>query len=400
MGFIPCLADPDLWMLATEKADGTKYWAYVLIYVDDVMVIHHDALSILAKLDKYFKLKPGSIGDPKMYLGATLKKMTLDNGVSAWASSPAKYVWASVENVEKYLKDLGDERWKLPIKCSNPFELDYEPELDGSKELNPEMASWYASLIGMLRWMVEIGRVDIITELSLMSSHMAMPREGHLDTVLHIFGYLKAKYNSRMAFDPTVPYYDESSFKECDWKEFYGNVEEAIPSNAPEPRGESVHIRMYIDSDHAGEKRTRRSRTGFFVYLNCALVQWLSKKQSTIETSVFGAEFVAMKIGMESLRGLRYKLRMMGVPIWGPSLIYGDNMSVIHNTQQPESTLKKKSNSIAYHAVRESVAMGESLTGHVGTNSNVADLATKVLVGKKRRGMVNKLLYNIYDDDE
>ena len=203
-----------------------------------------------------------------------------------------------------------------------------------------------------------------------------------------------------MAFDPTVPYYNETSFQECDWKEFYGEVKEAIPSNAPEPRGESVHIRMYVDSDHTGEKRTRRSRSGFFVFLNCALVQWLSKKQPTIETSVFGAEFVAMRIGMESLRGLRYKLRMMGVPIWGPSLIYGDNMSVIHNTQRPESTLKKKSNSIAYHAVRESVAMGESLTGHVGTNSNVADLATKTLSGKKRRGMVSRLLYNIYDNEE
>ena len=55
-------------------------------------------------------------------------------------------------------------------------------------------------------------------------------------------------------------------------------------------------------------------------------------KQATIETSVFGAEFVAMKIGMESLRGLRYKLRMMGVGIAGPSYIYGDNMSVIHVT--------------------------------------------------------------------
>ena len=75
-------------------------------------------------------------------------------------------------------------------------------------------------------------------------------------------------------------------------------------------------------------------------------------------------------------------------------------MPVIHNTQRPESTLKKKSNSIAYHAVRESVAMNESLTGHVGTNSNVADLATKVLVGKKRQSMVNKLLYNIYNDDK
>jgi hypothetical protein len=73
------------------------------------MVIHHDALSILARLDKYFKLKPGSVGDPTMYLGATVKKMILDNGALAWASSPAKYVWASVENVEKYLQDLGDK---------------------------------------------------------------------------------------------------------------------------------------------------------------------------------------------------------------------------------------------------------------------------------------------------
>ena len=82
----------------------------------------------------------------------------------------------------------------------------------------------------------------MITKFSFMSSHMAMPHEGHLDTVLHIFGYLKAKYISRMAFDPTVPYYDESAFKECNWNEFYGNVEEAIPSNAPAPQGESLNI--------------------------------------------------------------------------------------------------------------------------------------------------------------
>jgi hypothetical protein len=191
-----------------------------------------------------------------------------------------------------------------------------------------------------------------------------------------------------MAFDPTVPFINESAFKECNWKEFYGDVSEAIPTNAPEPCGTGVSIRMYVDSNPAGEKKTRQSRVGFFIFINRALIQWLSKKQATIETSVFGAEFVAMNIGKESLRGLRYKLQMMGVPIDGPSLIYGDNMSVIHNTQQPESTLKNKSNSIAYHAVQESVAMGESLTGHVGTNDNPADLATKVLYGKKRLDMV------------
>jgi hypothetical protein len=89
----------------------------------------------------------------------------------------------------------------------------------------------------------------------------------------------------------------------------------------------------------------------------------------------------------------------MGVGISVPSYIYVNNMLVIHNTQRPESMLKKKSNSIHYHTVRESVAMGESLTGHIGTNENVGNIATKVLYGQKRRYMVSQLLYDIYDDN-
>ena len=101
------------------------------------------------------------------------------------------------------------------------------------------------------------------------------------------------------------------------------------------------------------------------IYVNTALAQWFSKKQSTVETSVFGAKFVAMNQGIDALRGLRYKLRMMGVPISGPSYIYGDNMSVIHNSSRTESVLRKKSNSVCYHAVSESVAMGASLVGYI-----------------------------------
>jgi hypothetical protein len=122
-------------------------------------------------------------------------------------------------------------------------------------------------------------------------------------------------------------------FKECDWKHFYGNLHEVILPNAPLPRGKDVDLRMFVDSDHASDHLTRRSRTGFLIYLNMAPIMWHSKKQATFETSVFGAEFVAMKQAMEALQGLRYKLRMMGVSVSGPSYIYGDNMSVIHNTQ-------------------------------------------------------------------
>ena len=127
---------------------------------------------------------------------------------------------------------------------------------------------------------------------------------------------------------------------------------------------------MWVDSDHSGDKMTRRSRTGYFIFLNTALIDWLSKKQATIEGSVFGSEFVAMKTGVEALRGIRYKLRMMGVPLTGPNYAYGDNMSVIYNTSRPESTLKKKSKSICYHAVRKAVASDECLTMHCKTVDN------------------------------
>ena len=166
-----------------------------------------------------------------------------------------------------------------------------------------------------------------------------------------MFAYLKKCHNAQLVLDPSYPDIDMSTFQQHDWKSFYGEVKEAIPINMPEPQGKEVDLCLYINLDHAGDKLTRRSRTGFFIYLNGALIAWLSKKQATVETSVFGAEFVLMKQGMETLRGLRYKLQMMGVLVSGPSYIYGDNMSVIHNTQCPESVLKKKLQQICYHAI-------------------------------------------------
>ena len=105
-----------------------------------------------------------------------------------------------------------------------------------------------------------------------------------------------------------------------------------------------------------------------------------------------------MKPGIDALRGLRYKLRMMVIPILSPSYIYGANMSVIHNSSRPETVLRKKSNSICYHAVHESVAIGESLVRHIPSKENMADLLIKVLYGEKRRYLVSNILCDIHDD--
>jgi hypothetical protein len=116
-----------------------------------------------------------------------------------------------------------------------------------------------------------------------------------------------------------------------------------------------------------------------------------------VETSSFGSEFVAMKQCCEYLRGLRYKLRMMGIPVNGPCYIQGDNKSVLANTTEPGSTLKKKSQSIAYHFVREGAARSEWRTSYVNTHENEADLLTKQLPsGEKRKGFVRNLLHHIY----
>ena len=105
-----------------------------------------------------------------------------------------------------------------------------------------------------------------------------------------------------------------------------------------------------------------------------------------------------MKHRMETLQGLRYKLIMMGVPVSGPSYIYWDNMSVIHNTQCPEFTLRGRNNSIFYHTMRESVAMGELLMTHIPKNDNPLNLMMKVLAGQNRRNFVSNFLYDIYDE--
>ena len=110
--------------------------------------------------------------------------------------------------------------------------------------------------------------------------------------------------------------------------------------NVPIPRGKKVDIHMCVDSDHAKDKVSHMLRSGFMTYMTTSLVQWFSKKQCTVKTSIFGPEFVAMKQGIDAPRDLRYKLRMMDIPISGPSNFYGNNMSLVHYTSKPESIHK------------------------------------------------------------
>ena len=391
-------------MRPAVRSDGSEYYEYILLYTDDTLAISESPERLLRdELGRYFELKEESIGAPKIYLGGRVRKVQLDNNVKCWAFSSSQYVRAAVKNVEEYLEKRhksGDMMFSMPKKAETPMSTTYRPELDVSPELNAQDSSYYQSLIGILRWIVELGRVDICLEVSMMSSHLAMPREGHLHQVLRIFVHLRKYHNAELVYDPTSPDVDEAEFEVKDWTTSeFGHIQgkEEIPTNMPPPRGLGFTMRARVDADHASDTVSRRSRTGFVVYLNHALVYWSSKKQTSVESSSFGSEFVAMKQLCEYIRGLRYKLRMMGIPVLGPTYIHGDNQSVLANTTIPESTIKKKGQSIAYHFVREGVARDEWRTSYVNTNENEADLLTKLLPsGEKRRRFIGRMLHHVF----
>ncbi|EJK62678.1 hypothetical protein THAOC_16700 [Thalassiosira oceanica] len=390
LGFRSSRGDPDVWFRESKrKSDGSPYYEYVLLYTDDILVLSDNAESILRNEiggEGGFELKPGSIGPPSQYLGGKMSKVTLQNGQKAWSFSSGQYVSEAVANVKKYLQTINRV---LPRRAETPMAANYRPEVDiSSRELSSSMAAYYHSLIGQLRWIVELGRADICLEVSMLSSHLALPREGHLDQVLHIFAYLGKHHNASLVFDPTEWTVPEDDFAKQDWNfSIYGceGLKEVLPEDMPTPLGKNMRIRVFVDSDHAGDEVTRRSRTGFIVFLNNTPIYWHSKKQTSCETSTYGSEFIAMKSACEYVRGLRYKLRMMGLRVDEPAYIYGDNQSVLANSGNPGATLKKKTSAIAYHFVREGCVRDEWRTGYVNTHDNVADLFTKPLPNTDKR---------------
>jgi hypothetical protein len=114
-----------------------------------------------------------------------------------------------------------------------------------------------------------------------------------------------------------------------------------MPSNAPHALGKPVQMILFVDSDHAGDLLSQRVHTRVLIFLNRVPILWYSIKQSGIEASSFGSEFMGLKVVTDLVKGLQYKLRMMGIPIEGPSQV-----------QYSKSMWKKKSQLLTIWCVK------------------------------------------------
>ena len=350
--------------------------------MDDILCCGMDPRRQLESIEQRFTLKDGMIEEPTLYLGADIGKHYFPDGTMAWSMSSTKYTAKAIAAVEQ---ELGTERCGfkcLPKGVKTSITNDYRPEIDATEELDSSDQTYYQGLIGILRWICELGRLDIVIPVSLMSRYLAQARRGHLNQVFHLFAYLKQHGRSKLVFDASSPVISEERFMTCDWEEFYPEAKEVLPPDAPEALGSAVAMGCFVDADFAGCKATRRSHTGVIVFLNNAPIVWFSKRQATVETSTFGSEIVAMRIAIELVEGLRYKLRMMGVPIARSTNVYCDNDSVVQNVTRPESPCKKKHNSVAYHKAREAIAAKVIRVAKEPGGSNTADLLTKLMGGQ------------------
>ena len=384
MGYLPSRADPDLWM----KDMGT-YYSYIATYIDDILAIDRDPLKIINEIKKDYILK--GIGAPEYYLGGDVE--TLDEAWNKEGIATALSARTYIANVsEKMEKMLG-----VTLKnYTTPMAFEYHPELDTTPLISAFDTTKFRAMVGSCNWLITLGRLDINYAVQALSRYRTAPRQGHFEAMIRVLGYLKKFYKGRIIMDPN--YRDNSDYekkiKDYDnWKEFYPDAEEELPPNMPKPMGKAAQITCYVDADHAHDQMTRRSVTGIILLVNNTPIKWMSKRQKTIESSTYGSELVAAHLATEMVMEIRYALRMLGIPVDGPALMLGDNLSEVVNTTIPSSMLRKKHNAIAYHRVREAIAANILKFVHVDTKDNLADIMTKPLRSEQHYSLAKQMLF-------
>lgn len=154
-----------------------------------------------------------------------------------------------------------------------------------------------------------------------------------------------------------------------------------------------MRITVFVDSDHAHDQKTCRSITGLLGFIGCTPIMARAKRQTSVETSTYGAEFSAARSAVEYITGMRLLLRSLGVPVNGPSVLLGDNRGVVLSATQFTSVLTKKHHAISYHKVRECIAAGIVDFRWIDGDNNLADLMTKPVTKATQATLLKRFMH-------
>ncbi len=364
-GFQPCKVEPDLWI---RPSKDESCYEMVAVYVDDLAFGVKEPQSLLDTLTQKHKFKLKGSGPISFHLGCDFGR---DSDGTLYMA-PEQYIDRMVAQYEQMFGT------KPRDHVTSPLDKGDHPETDTSELLDEKGIQQYQSLIGSLQWAVSLGRFDITTAVMTLSSFRALPREGHLKRAKRVVSYLYRFSRAKLRFRTHEPDLSDIPIPEYDWAEStYGNVQEEVPHDAPKPLGKPVVTVSYVDANLMHCLNTGRSVTGILHFLNGTLIDWYSKKMSTVETATYGAEFVAARTCVEQLIDLRITLRYLGVPIRERSYMFGDNESVVNSAMQPFAKLHKRHTALSFHRVREAIASKKYVFTHIPGENNPADIVSK-----------------------
>jgi len=302
--------------------------AYLLLYVDDIVLTAsstHLLRKVILALQREFAMK--DLGELHHFLGMQVQR-TADG---------------MVLSQRQYMLDILDRAGMAECKpCTTPVDTSPKTSADsGAPVADP---SDYRSLAGALQYLT-FTRPDIAYAVQQVCLHMHDPREPHLAALKRILRYIRGTLHLGLHLRPST----------------------------------QDDLVVYSDADWAGCPDTRKSISGYALFLGDNLVSWSSKRQNTVSRSSAEAEYRAVANGVAEASWLRQLLHELHIPLRRATIVYCDNVSAVYMSSNPVQHQRTKHIEIDLHFVREKVAMGAVRVLHVPTTSQFADVFTKGL---------------------
>ncbi len=338
------------------------------LLVDDLACALLDPAAFIKELSEVYGFKLKGTGPIEFHLGCDFYRDS--DGVLC--ISPKKHIDKMVDSYERIFGSKPLQKYRSPLDKGD------HPETDTTELLGQDDIAVYQSMIGSLQWTVSLARIDIATAVMTMSGFRTAPRVGHLERLKRVYGYLSKFQHGVLRFRTNEPDYSDLADQDFDWMyTVYGNVQEFLPSDAPQPLGKPVLISHYLDANLFHVILTDRSVTGILTLPNASPADWYTKKQATVETATYGSEFAASRTCVERDIDLRNTLRYLGVPVRKKAYMFGDNESVVNSSITPHAKLHKRHTALSFHRVREAIAARTIAYHHLRSESNVADMLSK-----------------------
>ena len=362
-----------------------RCYEYIAVYVDDLCIAAESPNcinSIFQTFRSKYHLMVKGDGELTYHMGADY----FEDTDGTFVCQHKKYIDKIADTYKRLFNEDPTKTYKTPLDKND------HPELDTSEILEGNMAAKYLTMVGQLQWLVTLGCFDIHDQVATMSRFRAAPRQGHMERLKRIYSYAIWTKDYAITFRTDQPDYSFLPDPDFDWTYcVYGNVQESLPNDMPDPLSEAMTTATSMDANLNHCLATGKSLTGCLHFVNKTPVDWYSKKQATVQTAPYGSEFVAAKTATEQIMDIRQSLRYLGAPIDAKSF-FGDNRTVVTRATLPHSTLNKRDNILAFHRVREAIAAKLMAFYWIQYAYNLSDMLSKHWDHPTMYPMILKLL--------